>query len=338
MSKKSKERARQKAEKTKNYQLPEKFQNIGITKFQGKQFINIAMPIILLVLIIFTFVLNVEAVERFYISVIATVSLSAMLIIGLTIYKIIIDSKSANKEYNIFHETIIAKDNNVVTFTNDYGKERIVKSSEFETAKVGDEYYVVYWKNNDGKCTKVWQSITKEAFLDDKTEFNVLKSKGYRFPEKDIWSFVKHKWLLIILDKTLEGLYWFFMTLAILFILSGKYVGLSSAFTILFVFIQIIKTADAIQNNISEKCEQLVNGQYLVIHEKIVKKTFNKVFLENDVGNIRTVNKFNFKNIKFTTGCVGDEFYTAYIGEFEEKDDLRSSWKTIAKKQFETNI
>ena len=58
MSKKSKERARQKAEKTKNYQLPEKFQNIGITKFQGKQFINIAMPIILLVLIIFTFVLN----------------------------------------------------------------------------------------------------------------------------------------------------------------------------------------------------------------------------------------------------------------------------------------
>lgn len=335
MSKKSKKRAIQKAEKTKNYQLPEKFQDIGITKFQGKKFISITMPIILFALIVFTLVLDVDAVERFYISILTIVSLSAMIVIGFTIYKVIIDNKSANKEYKIFHEKITAKDNKIVTFTNDYGKERIIKSSEFETAKVGDEYFVVYWKNKDGKCTKVWQTITKEAFFNDKTEFTVLKNKGYRFPEKQIWTFVKNKWLLIVLDKTLDGLYWFFMTLAILFVLSGKYAGLSSAFTISFVFIQIIKTADAIQNNISEKCEQLTNGQYLVVHEKIVNKTFNKVFLENDAGKIRTVNKFNLKNIKFTMGCVDDEFYTAYIGKFEEKDDLRSSWKTITKKQFE---
>ena len=336
MSKKSKRRSIKKLEKTKNYQLPEKFQDIGMTKFQGKRFINIVIPIMILILIILTIVLKTDSELRFYVTSIATVSIFALIIIALTIYKILIDRKSQKREYKIFHEIITAKDKKSVTFTNDYGKTRIVKGTEFETAKIGDEYFVVYWKNDEGQCTKVWQSITKEAFFGDKSGFNTLKNKGYRFPEKQTKAFVKTKWVWITLDKVIDILYWIFTILS-LFVLTTGNVGAASAFGILYLITRFIKTADVVQDNIQEKCEQLANGKYLVIHEKIVKKTFNKVFLENDVGDIRTVTKFNIKNIKFTIGHIDDEFYTAYIGEFEEKDDLRSSWKTITKKQFNKN-
>lgn len=306
-----------------------------MTKFQGRRFINIAIPIIILILLVLTIALRTDSELRFYIISITTLSIFALTIVALTIYKIFVDNKAQNREYKIFHEKITAKDKKSVTFTNDYGKTRIVKGTEFETAKIGDEYFVVYWKNDEGQCTKVWQSITKEAFFGDKSGFNTLKNKGYRFPEKQTKVFVKTKWVWITLDKVIDILYWIFTILS-LFVLTTGNVGAASVFGILYLITRFIKTADVVQDNIQEKCEQLANGEYLVIHEKIVKKTFNKIFLENDVGDIRTVNKFNIKNIKFTIGHIDDEFYTAYIGEFEEKDDLRRSWKTITKKQFDS--